>query len=377
VPVVPVPPDAGTVERAHILADSGAQLLLMPAGPVPLNAGPTTRPPPDGTALVLYTSGTTGPPKGVPVTRAAVAADLDALAEAWRWTAADHLVHGLPLYHVHGLVLGVLGALRTGSRLTHTGPSAEAYAAAGGTLLFGVPTVWGRVAAAPAAARALRPARLLVSGSAPLPTALFADLAALTGHRPVERYGMTETLITVSARAGGPRRPGTVGTPVRGAATRVVDGELQVRGPMVFAGYLNREHRPFTGESFTADGWFRTGDVGAIDDHGYLAIVGRAKELIITGGYNVYPREVEDLLRSHPAVVDVAVVGTPSEEWGEVVTAYVEAGPGFDGDAVLSWAGPQLAPYKRPRLVHIVDALPRNPMGKVVRDRLLPPEVTR
>ena len=133
-----------------------------------------------------------------------------------------------------------------------------------------------------------------------------------------------------------------------------------------------------TAAAFTADGWFRTGDVGALDDHGYLAIVGRAKELIITGGYNVYPREVEDLLRSHPAVVDVAVVGTPSEEWGEVVTAYVEAAPGFDGEAVLSWAGPQLAPYKRPRQVHVVDALPRNPMGKVVRDRLRPPEeVTR
>ena len=371
VPVVPVPPDAGTVERAHILADSGAQLLLTPAGPVPLNAGPTTRPPPDGTALVLYTSGTTGPPKGVPVTRAAVAADLDALAEAWRWTAADHLVHGLPLYHVHGLVLGVLGALRTGSRLTHTGrPSAEAYAAAGGTLLFGVPTVWGRVAAAPAAARALRPARLLVSGSAPLPTALFADLAALTGHRPVERYGMTETLITVSARAGGPRRPGTVGTPVRGAATRVVDGELQVRGPMVFAGYLNREHRPFADESFTADGWFRTGDVAEIDPDGSHRIVGRASaDLIKTGGYRVGAGEVEGALLAHPAVREAAVVGMPDADLGQRIVAYVVTDEVSDGELVAFVAG-RVSAHKRPREVRFVDGLPRNALGKVQKHRL-------
>jgi malonyl-CoA/methylmalonyl-CoA synthetase len=149
--------------------------------------------------------------------------------------------------------------------------------------------------------------------------------------------------------------------------------EILVRGPNVFAGYWHRAEA--SAEAFTSDGWFRTGDVGAWDEAGYLAIVGRAKELIITGGYNVYPREIEDVLRAHPGVVDVAVVGTPSAEWGEVVTAYVEPGPGFDAARLGEWAASRLAPYKRPRLVHEVSALPRNAMGKVVRDRLTPPGV--
>ncbi|MGH3737979.1 MAG: AMP-binding protein, partial [Micromonosporaceae bacterium] len=233
VPVVPVPPDAGPRERDHLLRDSGAELLLssrsfegVRTAPVALGRrSESDYPEPDGaaTGLILYTSGTTGASKGVLLSRDALAADLDALADAWAWTPDDTLAHGLPLYHVHGLVLGVLGALRVGCRLVHTGrPTPEAYAAAGGTLYFGVPTVWSRVCAAPAAARALSSARLLVSGSAALPRRVYESLAALTGQQPVERYGMTETLITVSARADGERRPGTVGVPLPGIATRVV-----------------------------------------------------------------------------------------------------------------------------------------------------------
>ena len=207
VPVVPVPPDAGPTERGHIVRDSAATAVLGPAGwhdvdlpRIPLAeagaSGPSRPLPPiDAAALVMYTSGTTGPPKGVQLSHRALAADLDALAAAWRWGPDDVLVHGLPLFHVHGLVLGVLGALRHGCGLVHTGrPTPDAYARAvesGGTLLFGVPTVWSRLVADEAAARSLRGARLLVSGSAPLPVPVFEQLRRLTGHAPVERYGMT------------------------------------------------------------------------------------------------------------------------------------------------------------------------------------------
>ncbi len=232
--------------------------------------------------------------------------------------------------------------------------------------------MYARLAAAPDLGP-LRRLRLCVSGSAPLAADLHARIAERTGHAVLERYGMTETVMLVSNPVDGERRPGTVGLPLPGVDVRLdpASDEILVRGPNVFAGYWRRPDA--TAAVFTEDGWFRTGDVGAWDDAGYLAIVGRAKELIITGGYNVYPREIEDVLRAHPGVGDVAVVGTPSPEWGEVVTAYVEPGPGFDAAAVLAWAAERLAPYKRPRLVHAVDALPRNAMGKVVRDRLAPP----
>ena len=176
--------------------------------------------------MVMYTSGTTGPPKGVLISRQAIAADIDALAQAWQWTPDDTLVHGLPLFHVHGLVLGLLGSLRVGNRFVHTGrPTPPAYAEAGGTLYFGVPTVWSRVVADMDAARAFSSARLLVSGSAALPVPVFDGLAELTGHAPVERYGSTESLITLSTLADGERRPGWVGLPLRGVQTRLVDDD--------------------------------------------------------------------------------------------------------------------------------------------------------
>ncbi|WP_435872726.1 acyl-CoA synthetase [Micromonospora matsumotoense] len=405
--VVPVPPDAGPWEREHILRDSAAQALLAAAGGTPdgstgadastasgglpvvpvdlrrVSASTHPEPAPDRTALILYTSGTTGAPKGALLSRAAIATCLDGLADAWAWTPDDLLVHGLPLFHVHGLVLGVLGPLRVGSRLHHVGrPQPDRYAAAGGTLYFGVPTVWSRIGAVPAAARALRSARLLVSGSAALPTAVFDGLAALTGHRVVERYGMTETLITVSARADGPRRPGAVGVPLPGVRTRIVDeqghdlptdgsamGELLVDGPTLFDGYLNRPDADAA--SRTVDGWFRTGDVATVGPDGWHRIVGRAStDLIKSGGYRIGAGEVEEALLAHPGVREAAVVGLPHPDLGQQVTAYV-VGDGVTGPELVDFVARQLSVHKRPREVRLVDALPRNALGKVQKKRLV------
>ncbi|MFD7029024.1 AMP-binding protein [Streptomyces sp. NPDC059917] len=381
VPVVPLPPDAGPAERDHILRDSGAALVEVDfarraaasAVTGPGAAGP------DDPAMILYTSGTTGAPKGVVHTTTALAAGLDALADAWQWSAEDTLVHGLPLFHVHGLVLGVLGALRTGSRLVHTGrPTPAAYAAAGGSLYFGVPTVWSRIAAEPAAAEALAGARLLVSGSAPLPTPVFRTLSRLTGHAPLERYGMTETLITLSARADAVPRPGTVGTPVAGVRTRIAAepgadiGELQLTGPTLFSGYLGRPEA--TAASYTEDGWFRTGDIAAIDADGLHRIVGRASiDMIKSGGYRIGAGEVENALLDHPAVTEAAVVGVPDTDLGQRIVAFVVA-EGVGATELTDFVAAHLSVHKRPREVRFVASLPRNAMGKPQKRLLLSPE---
>ncbi|MFJ2201778.1 acyl-CoA synthetase [Streptomyces violaceusniger] len=388
VPVVPVPPDSGPAERDHILRDSGATLLLTGeaiAAPIetvpvdPAERAAWTKPEPDAesTAFILYTSGTTGAPKGALISRRAVAADLDGLAAAWAWTAEDTLVHGLPLFHVHGLVLGVLGALRTGSRLVHTGkPTPGAYAAAGGSLYFGVPTVWNRIVQDQDSARALASARLLVSGSAPLPAPVFRDLERLTGQRPIERYGMTESLITLSTRADGERRPGYVGTPLAGIRTRIATeegaeiGELQLTGPTLFDGYLNRPEA--TAGSYTEDGWFRTGDIAAVDPDGFHRIVGRAStDMIKSGGYRIGAGEVENALLDHPAVREAAVVGAPHEDLGQEIVAYVVA-DGIGEQELIDFVASQLSVHKRPRKVRFLEALPRNAMGKPQK-KLLPP----
>ncbi|GHJ27737.1 acyl-CoA synthetase [Streptomyces hygroscopicus subsp. sporocinereus] len=388
VPVVPVPPDSGPAERDHILRDSGAALLLtgeaveapvetVPVDPAERAAWTKPEPDPDSTAFILYTSGTTGAPKGALISRRAVAADLDGLAAAWAWTAEDTLVHGLPLFHVHGLVLGVLGPLRVGSRLVHTGkPTPAAYAAAGGSLYFGVPTVWNRIVQDPDSARALASARLLVSGSAPLPAPVFRDLERLTGQRPIERYGMTETLITISTRADGERRPGYVGTPLSGIRTRIATeegaeiGELQLTGPTLFDGYLNRPEA--TAGSYTEDGWFRTGDIAAIDPDGFHRIVGRAStDMIKSGGYRIGAGEVENALLDHPAVREAAVVGAPHDDLGQEIVAYVVA-DGISEQELIDFVAAQLSVHKRPRKVRFLEALPRNAMGKPQK-KLLPP----
>ncbi|WP_328740890.1 acyl-CoA synthetase [Streptomyces erythrochromogenes] len=380
VPCVPLPPDAGPAELGHILRDSGARTIEVDfarrSDRTPAPAAVRT---PDDPALILYTSGTTGAPKGVVLSSAAITADLDALAEAWQWTADDTLVHGLPLFHVHGLVLGVLGALRTGSRLVHTGrPTPEAYAAAGGSLYFGVPTVWSRIAREPHAAAALSGARLLVSGSAALPAPVFRDIEGASGHRIVERYGMTETLITVSGRAGGDLHPGTVGTPLPGIATRIAAedgaeiGELQLTGPTLFSGYLGRPEA--TAAAYTEDGWFRTGDIAAVDEKdGVHRIVGRAStDMIKSGGYRIGAGEIENALLDHPRVREAAVVGVPDADLGQRIVAFVVA-EGVTGAELTDFVAAHLSVHKRPREVRFVGAIPRNAMGKPQKRLLLDP----
>ena len=336
---------------------------------------------PGDDAMLCYTSGTTGVPKGARLTHANLLAGAEALRIAWRWVPDDRLVLALPLFHMHGVGVGLHGTLLAGASAVlvprfEPGAVLDAARAERGTLFFGVPTMYDRLATS-SRVRELASLRLCVSGSAPLPPALFARLAHDAGIDVLERYGMTETLMNVSNPYDGERRAGTVGFPLPGVEVRLGAGdEILVRGPNVFPGYWERPDA--NAAAFADDGngdgdgapWFHTGDVGAFDDDGYLAIVGRAKELIISGGFNVYPREVEDVLRTLPGVADVAVIGTPSDEWGEVVTAVVVADGPLDTDVLLARAAEELAPYKRPRLVRVVDELPRNALGKVLRHEL-------
>ena len=391
VPVVPMPADAGPMEREHMLRDSGAAATIgdpqWPEVTLPQvsidgeSDWAGSEPAIDATALIMYTSGTTGLSKGVVLSRRAVAADLDGLAEAWQWSPDDTLVHGLPLFHVHGLVLGVLGALRVGSRLVHTGkPTPQAYAAADGTMYFGVPTVWSRICAEPTLAAALRGARLVVSGSAPLPVAVFEQMQSLIGQAPVERYGMTETLITVSTRFDGERRPGWVGVPIRGVESRLVDdtggemghdgetiGELQIRGTTMFDEYLNRPDA--TAASLDGD-WFRTGDAAVIDAGGFHRIVGRQSiDIIKTGGFKVGAGEVEAALLTHPGVTDAAVIGVSDPDLGQRIVAFVVCND-VDDATLINHVAALLSVHKRPREVRVVDVLPRNAMGKVQKTLL-------
>jgi malonyl-CoA/methylmalonyl-CoA synthetase len=343
--------------------------LALPEGPEP----DLDRAGADDPALLAYTSGTTGVPKGALLSHGNLLASAEALRLAWRWTPEDRLVLPLPLFHLHGLGVGLHGTLLAGASVVlHDGfdPDrvADAVEAHAASLFFGVPTLWSRLAAS-GRIGSLRRLRLGVSGSAPLDPALHRAIAEGCDQRLIERYGMTETVMNVSNPYDGERRAGTVGLPLPHVEVRLAEGtdEILLRGPNVFSGYWQRPEA--TAESF-ADGWFASGDVGRFDDDGYLHIVGRRKDLIISGGYNVYPREVEDVLRTHPAVADVAVVGVPDPDWGEAVIAVVEGATLAADDALAALARAQLAPYKRPKRIVHVDALPRNALGKVVKAEL-------
>jgi malonyl-CoA/methylmalonyl-CoA synthetase len=409
VPVVPINPRAGERELAHIVSDSSPGLLLTTPGaelPEGLSAVPRAEveigargdelpPEPDdeAPAIVVYTSGTTGPPKGAVLPRRAIASNLDALASAWEWTEDDVVAHALPLFHVHGLILGILGPVRRGGTARHLGRfSSEAAAAAfedDATVLFAVPTMYHRLAQDAAddrrVAEGLARARLLVSGSAPLPTVEHKRIERLTGQQIVERYGMTETLMNTSIRASGERRPGYVGPPLEGIDLRLVDddgntfdgsddetiGEIAVRGPNLFLEYLNR---PDATAEAVRDGWFHTGDLATRAPDGYLRIVGRrATDLIKSGGFKIGAGEIEGALLEHEAVAEAAVTGEPDPDLGERIVAWVVPTKGSSAEPreLIDHVARLLTPHKRPREIRFLDELPRNPMGKVVKPRLV------
>jgi malonyl-CoA/methylmalonyl-CoA synthetase len=375
-------------------------------------------------AAIVYTSGTTGRSKGAMLTRANLAANAAVLADAWRFTENDVLLHTLPLFHVHGLMVAINTVLASRSSLVLL-PRFDAAAVLehlpSATVYMGVPTHYTRLLKEPALERAATGMRLFISGSAPLLAETHAEFARRTGHLILERYGMTETLMNSSNPYEGPRVPGSVGPPLPGVAIRVsrpaggpaaggpaaggpaagdpaaaaagavgeaaaaagadagtagtggaeaAIGNLEVKGPNVFAGYWNDAEK--TRAEFTADGWFKTGDVGHIDAAGYVHIVGRAKDLVITGGYNVYPKEVELELDALTGVLESAVFGVPHPDFGEAVTAAVVRSPAaaLSEAAIIAAVKPRLAGYKIPKRIIFIDELPRNAMGKVQKNAL-------
>ncbi|HET7524539.1 MAG TPA: malonyl-CoA synthase [Burkholderiaceae bacterium] len=343
---------------------------------------------PDDLAAILYTSGTTGKAKGAMLTHGNLVSNARVLKEYWGWQLGDVLIHALPIFHVHGLFVASHGALLNGSRMiwfARFDPKATIARFADASVFMGVPTLYTRMLAEPALTReACAHMRLFVSGSAPLQVETFDAWAGRTGHTIVERYGMSETLMLTSnpyRAADGQRRRGTVGFPLPGVRVRVHDdggapcasgeiGGIEVKGPNVFAGYWRMPEK--TNEEFTADGWFKTGDVGKIDEHGYVTIVGRSRDLVITGGYNVYPAEVEGFINELPGVAESAVVGLPHPDFGEGVVAMVvpKLGAQLDGSLIVAALKDRIANFKVPKRVFVVNELPRNTMGKVQKNLL-------
>jgi malonyl-CoA/methylmalonyl-CoA synthetase len=380
-------------EVAHLVADAEPGLVLRDADLDELVAAASgfatefenhpSRP--DDLAAILYTSGTTGRPKGAMLSHRNLASNTVTLAHLWGFTGDDVLLHALPIFHTHGLFVATNCCLVAGASmvfLERFEPDPVLAALDRCTVMMGVPTFYTRLLGDPRfGSSSCTGMRLFISGSAPLLASTHIEFEARTGHRILERYGMTETTMLTSNPLDGDRRAGTVGLPLPGIEVRVVGddgrplatgevGGVEVRGPNVFAGYWRRPDLAAT--EFTADGFFRTGDVGRIDDDGYLHLVGRSKDLVITGGLNVYPVEVEAVLDELPGVLESAVIGVPDADFGEAVVAVVVPKPGVSLDpvALRSAAREHLAGFKVPKQVHVVEALPRNAMGKVEKATL-------
>jgi malonyl-CoA/methylmalonyl-CoA synthetase len=350
----------------------------------------------DDLAVIVYTSGTTGRSKGAQLTHGNLLANAEVLHTAWGWrdgaahgdtAGRDVLVHALPIFHVHGLFVALHGALRAGARMLwfhRFDPLAVIARLPDASVFMGVPTLYVRMLAQPALTQAACASiRLFVSGSAPLLADTFAAWRERTAHTILERYGMSETVMLTSNpyRPEAARRAGTVGRALPGVGVRVHDdagnacptgeiGHIEVRGPSVFAGYWQMPEK--TREEFTADGWFRTGDVGALDADGVLTLIGRSKDLIISGGFNVYPAEVEGRINDLVGVAESAVVGVPHPDFGEAVVAVVvpRAGAALEPAAIIATLKSAIAHFKVPKHVRLVDALPRNAMGKVQKKQL-------
>lgn len=406
-PLVADLPDLQSIVRVGAEPDltSGTTIAHAPfnTAPVPFHM-PLLRlptlPTDDQIALIGYTSGTTGRSKGAMLSHGNLVANSIAVTTAWHWTYEDRLLLTLPLFHIHGLGVGVNGSFVTGGciDLRRRFDAADVYdALCSGqiTLFFGVPTMYTRLIAEAEQRQANGespppPIRLSVSGSAPLDPQTFADFERLFGQTILERYGMTETGMNLTNPYAGECRPGTVGHPFPGQEARVVDqttrqplgpnqaGEIQVRGRHVFQGYWRQTEA--TAEVFDADGWFSTGDLGWYSEDGYFTIAGRARELIISGGYNIYPREVEDVLLSHPAVAEAAVVGLPDADLGEQVVAVIVPRQADDeqqlthellADTLIDLCRSQLAGYKKPRQVLFRTEIPRNALGKIQKHLLV------
>ena len=331
----------------------------------------------DDPAAILYTSGTTGRPKGAVLSHGNLVFSAETLIRAWGFTKDDVLLHMLPLFHTHGLFVAAHCVIASGSSMILIDafdPAAVIAALPESTVVMGVPTHYVRLLAEQAFdSEATRGVRLFTSGSAPMLVATHGEFQARTGQVILERYGMTETCMLTSNPLDGPRRPGTVGLPLPGVEVRLSAGDpggIEVRGPNVLAGYWRRPELRST--EFTDDGWFITGDLGHIDPDGYLEIVGRSKDLIISGGLNVIPKEVEEVLDSLDGVLESAVVGRPDADFGEVVVAVVVGEPGVtvDPEVLRLKARERLAGFKVPKQVLVVDELPRNALGKVEKARI-------
>ena len=370
--------EARTPPRLLTLAGDGSGSLTEAAAAQPDQQTPVERGA-DDLAAILYTSGTTGRSKGAMLTHRNLLSNAQVLAEVWRFTEADTLLHALPIFHTHGLFVASNVAMLTGGRMIWL-PKFDAAEMIRwlphATAMMGVPTFYTRLLdRADFDAGLVRGVRLFVSGSAPLLAETHRQFEARTGHRILERYGMTETNMNTSNPYEGERRAGTVGLPLPGVEVRITDagkvlppnevGMIEVRGPNVFKGYWRMPGK--TAEELSEDGWFTTGDLGVIDADGYVSIVGRSKDLIISGGINIYPKEVELVIDALPDVRESAVIGVPHPDFGEGVIAIVVAEPGShpQPEAILAALSGQLARFKQPKAVFLADELPRNTMGKV------------